>query len=161
MTSKKKKRRARPAPKEDRSIRVSGDISGQNTTFVSGDFATVSNTVNMPEPKPINVQPYTDNDLLLIRIGKWLMGAIYGTQNHGLGLFGLVTVILNLVFGGITFYPYVDPNNPFYTIRSPSFLILELAALLGFVVAFSLGSTVLWGYHTQCPKCSWKFSKMI
>jgi hypothetical protein len=109
------------------------------------------------QQKPIDFQPYEENDLSLIGIGESLMRRFYGTLNHDLNKWILYTLIASIISGGTIYAPYV-PGTP-VPIGSHYYVPFSLAGFIGLLLALLLG----WGpigiaKQTECPNCLYKFS---
>jgi hypothetical protein len=111
------------------------------------------------EEKPIQVPSYTQNESELIGLGRWIMLHLFGSLNPDLGLFTIILYLAGIVSGGVTFSPFV-PNSPF-TVGSQYFVPVELAGILALLVVLVFFRIIQVSKETRCPKCGWRFSRLI
>jgi len=106
--------------------------------------------------KPIKVQPYSQDELGFMRIGKWFLLHLFGSLNPNLRGFTIILYAFGAVSGGVFFSPFV-PNGPF-PIGSQFYVPVELASLIALLVVVWFLKMVNVSTQTKCPKCSSVFS---
>ena len=106
-------------------------------------------------PQPIRVHPNLQDEFL-IRIGKPIMGLLFGSPKHDMRRYGFVTLglsLLSLLFPYYSFY-----QNPF-TVATEGYSLLEAFSLVVVLVTAYFGPFLaLKSRETKCPKCGARFS---
>ena len=131
---------------------MSGRVArSTNTSMIIGSGNVVNQSYRTPQP--VEVLPYSDTDYGLLAAGKWIMRRLFGTLNHHMKVYAVVTSVLTVITG----LPFVLPFIPSLHIQS-SLSLFSMADAVALALVLYLGwGVVLWSVRTRCPRCGERF----
>ena len=115
---------------------------------VIGNNNTINQNINTQQP--VHVEPYTDVDLGLIAIGRWIMRKLFGDLSHNMRGYTAVTSVLTIAAGTPFAYPFITQEILPISVDFVAAIFLVAVLYLGWGIVFM-------AHHTTCPQCHQKF----